>query len=312
MKAALLWVLAILLVSVAAGGYRFYQSFVNHKERDTARLTITLFNVIEALIRHRPYAPDAVSRITETTLRALDSNKYFATFMSDREAKAPLEAVELRMPTPVSTKTDGLVILSVNTAARIKPEAVTKHFGPLPDLSVPEPAAPYEFAYRYKYPWGDLSFEFARRTRYLKFVAIDAIEGQPTASIGATTMAEDATVAPRPTGGEKWLDTFAAYPGARELCSQHVTGNVMHILWHAYVSRDIPEKVIAFYVQAEGKEHVEQGQNSLSVRHGDKVLSIHSTAAKDYPDCGKSPRPEEKTIMIVSQAIRATHESAER
>ncbi len=300
MKAALLLVLALPLVSAAAGGCRFHRFFVNRGEQNTA----TLFNVIEALIRQRPLTQDAVSRITETTLRALDSNKYFTTLMSVHAPKAPLHAVELRMPTSASSKKDGLVILSVDTAARIKPEAVTKHFETRPDLSVPEPAAPYEFAYTYKHPWGDLSFEFARRTRYLASVVINAIEAQPATSIGSATMTEAGTVPSWPQKGEKWLDTFAAYPGAREHCSQHVTGNVMHILWHAYVTGDTPDKVIAFYVQAEGEEHVEQGENSLTVRHGDKVLSIHSTPAKDYPTCGKAPRPEDKTIIIVSQAIR--------
>jgi len=103
---------------------------------------------------------------------------------------------------------------------------------------------------------------------------------------------------------EKWLDTFSAYPGARELCSQHVTGNTMHILWRAYVTVDATKDVIAFYVQAEGKEHVELSENSLTVRRGDKVLSVHAASARDYPRCGADPRPGERTVLIVSQAIR--------
>lgn len=104
---------------------------------------------------------------------------------------------------------------------------------------------------------------------------------------------------------EKWLDTFSVYPGARELCSQHVTGNVMHILWRAYATVDATKDVIAFYVQAEGKEHVELEENSVTVHRGDKVLSVHAASAKDYPRCGAEPRREEKTVIIVSQAIRA-------
>ncbi|MGC9972082.1 MAG: hypothetical protein ABSE56_16000 [Bryobacteraceae bacterium] len=141
-----------------------------------------LFRAIEALIRQRPFTVGAVSRITQTTLRALDSNEYFATFMSDREAGAPMREVELRIPTPASSKKDGIAILTVDAAARITPEAVTEHFGSRPDFSVPEPAAPNEFAYTYKQAWGDLSFEFARGTRYLISVAIDAIESRPAAS----------------------------------------------------------------------------------------------------------------------------------
>ena len=48
-----------------------------------------------------------------------------------------------------------------------------------------------------------------------------------------------------------WLDVFAAYPGARKLCSQHITGTTMHILWSAYVTSDMPEKVISYYRRTE-------------------------------------------------------------
>lgn len=146
-----------------------------------------LFQVIEALIRQRPFTRHAVRRITGTNPWELDSNNYFKTFMSDQDAKATIQAVELRIPTSASSKKDGLVILTVNTAARITPEAVRKHFGSEPDLSVPEPAAPCQYAYTYRQPWGDLSFEFARRTEYLMTVAIDAIEPHPAASTGPAT-----------------------------------------------------------------------------------------------------------------------------
>ncbi len=101
----------------------------------------------------------------------------------------------------------------------------------------------------------------------------------------------------------RWLDVFPAYPGARELCSQHVTGTVGHIIWTAYVTADEPERVGAFYLKAEGEGRAERDGEQLSFRHGDKVLSIHRASAKDYPDCGKRPGPNDKTVLIVSQAI---------
>ena len=289
MRAALLLLIVLLLAAAFRG-----RLFADRSEHDPA----TLFKLIDVLIGQRPFTREAVSRITETTLREADSNEYFATFKSVRDAKAPLREVELRLPTAASSKKDGILILSIDTAARITTEAVEKHFGSPPGLSVPEPAAPYEVAYTYKKPWGDLSFEFARRTRYLTAVVIDAIESQPAPTTG------DGTAPPERIKTKKWLGTFATYPGARELCSQHVTGNVMHILWNAYATRDTPEEVNAFYLQKEGKEHAEQGKNSLTFRHGDKVLSIHRASAKDYPNCGTPPSPEEKTVMIASQAIR--------
>jgi len=109
---------------------------------------------------------------------------------------------------------------------------------------------------------------------------------------------------PPPEADGKWLNIFPAYPAARGLCSQHVAGNVMHILWHAYVTTDAPEEVSAFYRQAGRTAHVEVDENPFKLRHGDNVLSVHSASAKDYPDCGKAPSPEDKTVIIVSQAIR--------
>ncbi|MBM3745856.1 MAG: hypothetical protein FJW34_08665 [Acidobacteria bacterium] len=281
MKAALL--LLFLAVTLSLAVFRDQSAADRGKQEPTV-----LFQVIEALFRLRPFRLDAVSRITETTLRQSGSNEYFAMFTSVRGGRAPVREVELRLPKPASSKKDGILILTIDTAARITTDAVEQRFGARPDLSVAPPAAPYEIAYTYPQPWGKVSFQFARGTRCLVAVILDAVEPPP-----ATT-------------AERWLDTFAVYPGARELCSQHVTGNAMHILWHAYATRDLPEKVIAFYVQAEGKEHAEQSENSVTFRHGDKVLSIHRASAKDYPECGKPPRPEEKTVLIVSQAIRSS------
>ncbi len=77
----------------------------------------------------------------------------------------------------------------------------------------------------------------------------------------------------------------------------------MHILWRAYATADATKDVIAFYVKAEAKEHVELQENSVTVRRGDKALSVHSASAQDYPRCGVDPRHEERTVIIVSQAI---------
>jgi len=278
MKIALLSVVLFVLLPAAVFG-------VGSSPRRSGQDGPALFSIVEALIRLRPFTLEAVGRITGTIPKEFGSNEYFAMFESNRAGKGPIIGVELRLPKPASSKRDGLVILSIDPAACLLPETVEKRFGPGYDVDVPEPAAPYEFTYGYRQSWGSLSFQFARGTRCLVSVALDAVEWQPDT-------------------GKKWLDAFPAYPGARELCSQHVTGNVMHIVWSAYVTRDATEQVNGFYLREEGKEHAEQNENSLSFRHGDKVLSIHRASAKDYPDCGKAPSPEDKTVLIVSQAIR--------
>lgn len=44
--------------------------------------------------------------------------------------------------------------------------------------------------------------------------------------------------------------------------------------------------------------------DSLTVRRGDKVQSVHAASASDYPRCAVDPRPGERTVIIVSPPIR--------
>jgi hypothetical protein len=279
MRAALLIVLAVSLLSFAL--------LRNLFPGRGGEAPAGLFGMIEALGIQWPFTTDAVSRITKATLRETGSNEYFATFKSAGGLEPPLREVELRLPVSAKAKNDGILILSIDAGARITPKAVRERFGPEPEFSVPEPAAPYGFVYSYSQAWARLSFAFARGTESLVSVSLNALEPRFTAA------------------GEKWLDTFPAYPGARELCSQHVTGREAHILWTAYATGDPPKRVTAFYMQAaEGKEHAEQSGGTVSFRHGDRVLAIHPAAAKDYPECGLLPGLKDKTVLIVSQLVR--------
>jgi hypothetical protein len=103
-----------------------------------------------------------------------------------------------------------------------------------------------------------------------------------------------------PVAEEKWLD-FAAYPGARKLCSQHVSGNSMHINWTAYASKDHHKKVIDFYVKRHGGKP--EGETlSLSAPNG-KRLSVHPAQAGGYPTCEVKPAKDDQTVIIVAQAV---------
>jgi len=283
MKVALLLLLLLLLLSVALFRGWFFAG--RAQEGRTGLLA-----VIDAFGLQWPFTLDTVSRITEVTLRQTAANESFATFKSVSRAKAPILEVELRLPASANCKKDGILILTIDPAARISTKDVMTRFGSQPDLKSQEPSALYEVSYTYKMkqPWVDLSFQFAGGTGYLMTVIFDAMELKSAENAG------------------KWLDSFAVYPGARVLCWQHVHGNVAHIIWHSYATYDAPEKVIAFYMQAEGEQHAERNGNSVTFRHGDKTLSIHRASARDYPDCGKPPRPEDQTILIVSQAIRSS------
>jgi hypothetical protein len=196
-KIALLLLLLTVFPPVAAFGDRV---LAGRGEQDPG----VVFKLIEALIRQRPFTLDAVSRITETTMRKADSNDYFVTFMSARGVKTPLRNVELRLPTSASSKKDGILILSIDSSARITPEAVGKQFESRPDVSAPEPAAPYEFSYTYVQPWGRLSFEFARGTRCVTAVIIDAIESEPAA--GRKSIEKKGRVVAEASIGSAWME----------------------------------------------------------------------------------------------------------
>ena len=140
-----------------------------------------LFQVVEALILHRPFTRRDVRRIAGISLPGRDPDKYFDTFMSDRRANGVILSAEVRIPTSASSKKDGMVVLTVNTRARITPAAVIKRFGPEPEFHVPPPEAPFGCIYTYKQPWGNLSFQFTRGSEHLESVVIDAIDPQPAA-----------------------------------------------------------------------------------------------------------------------------------
>jgi hypothetical protein len=100
-----------------------------------------------------------------------------------------------------------------------------------------------------------------------------------------------------------WGGVFAAFPGARELCSQHVSGVGMHIQWTGYASARPVAEVVAFYEKNHGGHAVEREGGFRLRGAGDHVLSVH---AKDgaYPRCEVAPAAGEATVIIVSQAIR--------
>jgi hypothetical protein len=104
----------------------------------------------------------------------------------------------------------------------------------------------------------------------------------------------------KPAAEAKWHD-FAAYPGARRLCSQHVTGDSMHISWTAYVTTDRHPKVIAFYVKRHGGTR--DGEALRLEGQGGTRLSVHPATATGYPTCDVKPAKSDNTVIIVSQAV---------
>jgi hypothetical protein len=127
--------------------------------------------------------------------------------------------------------------------------------------------------------------------RFLPLLALGVLGGGACAVSALTPVAADA-----------WLE-FAAYPGARRLCSQHVTGDTMHIEWTAYASTDPHPKVIAFYVKRHGGKP-EGDTLRLEGKPGKGTrLSVHPADKGSYPTCDVKPAKSDKTVIIVSQAV---------
>jgi hypothetical protein len=70
--------------------------------------------------------------------------------------------------------------------------------------------------------------------------------------------------------------------------------------WFAYVTGDPPGKVMDFYVQKEERQNVEIKKGSLQIRRGNRLLSVHRAASRDYPHCDQAPRPADNAVIIVS------------
>lgn len=99
---------------------------------------------------------------------------------------------------------------------------------------------------------------------------------------------------------------FAAYPNARQLCSEHVLGlngdrKSVEFEWVSYAATDATEKVIGFYSRKPGGK-IETHGKSFEIRQSNDLftLSVHRAAETGYPTCENKPRPDEKTVIVVS------------
>jgi hypothetical protein len=112
---------------------------------------------------------------------------------------------------------------------------------------------------------------------------------------------------------EPWLqptafwDSFPAYPGARKLCSQHVTGSSggerREIDWSSYAAKDRDDAFSFYsgYANWHGlKSDLVNGRLVLVSRDGNGRLTLHE-AADSYPGCGIRPGADENGVVIVSR-----------
>src|SRR6266581_393698 len=96
--------------------------------------------------------------------------------------------------------------------------------------------------------------------------------------------------------------SFTAYPGARELCSEHVAGTGMHITWTSYATKDGVAKVVTFYEKDQKRraEKEEHGGFSLHAGANDAdVITIFPAASADkFPHCRDAAASQDEKTLI--------------
>jgi hypothetical protein len=117
--------------------------------------------------------------------------------------------------------------------------------------------------------------------------------------VAGTAMAQPRVITPIPKG-------FSVYPGSRQLCSQHITGNGgMHISWSSHASTDAMSKVVAHYEKALATKATDEDHGAKSIKVGDRHVTIYPAASNDkLPSCETKPKATEKTIVMLSTASR--------
>ena len=96
------------------------------------------------------------------------------------------------------------------------------------------------------------------------------------------------------------------YPGARQLCAEHVSGQDMHISWESYATADPVDRVVAHFQRASGRTATVRADGS---RHFDwdavNKMSIYPAARNDaFPNCDVKTSARERTVILSSVGTR--------
>lgn len=132
----------------------------------------------------------------------------------------------------------------------------------------------------------------------------------PNVAAGAPPAKPTEPPAEPPPGSAMWF-SFAAYPGARMLCHEHVRGagpRPMEIEWYLFAVADPQGKVATHYERETSRHAVPEsgraGVGLTSARNPRDSMSIFpSEKASGYPSCASKARPGERTLILVSRGI---------
>lgn len=96
------------------------------------------------------------------------------------------------------------------------------------------------------------------------------------------------------------------FPKARLLCSQHVTGNTMHITWTSHASEHNVDLIVRHYEKATKRVATRGAKGEMTLAWDrDTVLSVYpATKNDDFPHCETKPKAGEKSVILISRAAR--------
>ncbi len=97
---------------------------------------------------------------------------------------------------------------------------------------------------------------------------------------------------------------FVPYPGARQLCAEHVSGTPLHITWRSYATPDSVDAVVAHYEKATGRKATTRPSGERQLEwHEDHKLAVYPAADNDrFPHCATKPTRDERTVVLISTA----------
>ena len=104
---------------------------------------------------------------------------------------------------------------------------------------------------------------------------------------------------------------FPSYDQATHLCGKNVLANVAEIRWDAFSSRRSVKEVSTSYEEKLGKEGFQREGDTrrwkfpINSDKPERIIEIMPAGARGpYQECGESPSPPPKSIIMVSRITR--------
>lgn len=137
-----------------------------------------ILGMIESLAAARPFTPEQITQITGIPLEGPNDhgNPYFEWFENQAVVGSPIKWIELRKPTPLSNRIDGLIYIELSSPAAISLTELFRRYGHHWRFKPPRPIASEEepWVYTYRWHWGTIDYGLDRTGTTLRTIVLDA------------------------------------------------------------------------------------------------------------------------------------------